>query len=777
MRNKSGGSSGATPLGGSSRFSSSPAALERQPPQATITFGVFCSGSPPRTEGRGPGARRLKSCPQCGVPFGKPKNRCLFDGTALADTPPDPLLGRTLGRYTIDQHLGDGAMARVYRARHEVLETYVALKVLFGEIASTPALLKRFVREARACSRMAHPNLLRVLDLEDNGNGLAYMVMEYAPGRTLDQLRRREPFGLERVLNVAQQVASGLAAAHEAGFVHHDIKPSNLMLHEEDGRESVKILDFGLTSARVGTDEDVQALTQQGQLLGSPRYMAPEQILGQRGHPQSDLYSLGVVLFELVEGRPPFPGKDVKEVWRKHVTESVPAMKRAGPLEPLIQALMAKALEDRIPSGAALVERIETLRLRHASETMVRAPTGDLGEATLADRGRRPPAPLGEDTVEDDFSEEKTEFQPEMAELVQQRTPASSERPASVAFSGVAGTVPPVASLPTLPEDDDLFDGIEGTMSAAFPLQADDSGISRSLDLEPKAAQALAPAPIELPRARSPTPGARSALLAEAGRPPDITDKPRPRVSPPPGDPSRRRALYGLAACLIFALGVSAARLLWRRDARAEHAALAPPARPPVAPPTAGAPSLEPSTSRGAAPGAGHEGASAAGAPESPGARAVAAVQIEGEAWRLARRETKASLTEGLEARGLTWGDLPDSTQAEWRAFSVRPSVQRADWQAWQEDTAAKISVLPIDAALLSRKLKRVNVALAGAAKRMPPQKLRGWEERYIALAKAAGNRPLESAAREKLVREVSELERALVSQAEATGRSVATMD
>ena len=261
---------------------------------------------------------------------------------------------KQLGRYRIDGHLGEGAMANVYRAHDPDIGRAVAIKVLKPDYARDPDLNARFLREARAAGALSHANIATIYDIGEC-DGAAYIAMELIDGRPLDQVLHAEgrmPY--ERVLQIGRQLAAALAYAHRAGVVHRDIKPSNILL-TADGR-TAKLLDFGV--ARIG-DTDQLGRTQAGQLIGTPRYMSPEQALGLPVDKRADLFSLGVVLYEMVTGKVAFPGTALATLAIQIAQEKVEPIDRSTAdcppgLRFVIDKLLAKKPDARFAEGEAL---------------------------------------------------------------------------------------------------------------------------------------------------------------------------------------------------------------------------------------------------------------------------------------------------------------------------------------------------------------------------------------------------------------------------------------
>lgn len=261
-----------------------------------------------------------------------------------------------LGRYRVDSMLGEGAMAEVYRAYDPDIGRTVAIKVLKPDLARDPELGARFLREARAAGALNHANIATIYDAGET-QGVAYIAMELVDGEPLDALLQRGRMPYERVLEIGLQLASALAYAHGCGVVHRDVKPSNILL-SSDGR-TAKLLDFGV--ARIG-DGDTQAQlgrTQAGQLIGTPRYMSPEQALGLPVDHRSDLFSLGVVLYEMVTGKVAFPGTALATLAIQIAQEKVEPIDRSAADCPpgfrfIIDKLLAKKPEARFADGKAL---------------------------------------------------------------------------------------------------------------------------------------------------------------------------------------------------------------------------------------------------------------------------------------------------------------------------------------------------------------------------------------------------------------------------------------
>jgi eukaryotic-like serine/threonine-protein kinase len=276
------------------------------------------------------------------------------------DSPPRVLSGR----YELVHLVARGGMAEVYRAHDRLLDRPVALKVLFPELSVDRTFVERFRREAQAAANLSHPNIVPVFDWGED-SGTYFIVMEFIDGRPLSSiLRTAGPLHPDRAAEIAADVALALDYAHRHGVVHRDIKPGNVLITDEG---QVKVTDFGIARA-VNTDE---SLTQTGAVMGTATYFSPEQAEGLGVDSRSDIYSLGVVLYEMVAGRPPFVGDSPVSVASKHVREQAPAPRQFNPsipldLEAIILKCMAKSPEYRYATSVDL--RVDLLRFREGRE-------------------------------------------------------------------------------------------------------------------------------------------------------------------------------------------------------------------------------------------------------------------------------------------------------------------------------------------------------------------------------------------------------------------------
>ena len=277
---------------------------------------------------------------------------------------PESVLGTTLpsasGAYRLDQVLKSGGLAHVYlAARVDAAGGLLAVKLMRPEVEGKPEVVARFEREALAASLVRHQNVIRVNEPVQHHRGLAYFACEHLVGVDLaDQMASERKLSPERAIKIALGAALGLAAAHEKGVVHRDVKPENIFLvHAPDGREVPRVLDFGaawLASDSANEDRTTPIrITQTTSFVGTPGYVAPEQAEGAVGHPAADVYALGVVLYEALAGRPPFVSKNWMDLLVQHAQKPVPPLVGfSKPLQAVVHAALAKAPADRIPSMA-----------------------------------------------------------------------------------------------------------------------------------------------------------------------------------------------------------------------------------------------------------------------------------------------------------------------------------------------------------------------------------------------------------------------------------------
>jgi serine/threonine protein kinase len=313
----------------------------------------------------------------------------------------EQLVGRTIaGKYVVEGLIGTGAMGAVFRARQSALEKTVAIKVMHGEHATDPAFAARFHREAKAASRLNHPNSIQILDFGAEPDGLLYIAMEYLDGRSLHALLRDEwPLAPARVADIAMQTLAALAVAHDMGVVHRDLKPENVMVlggTDDDGRprDIVKVCDFGIakiTDPRayraIGERESDAPVTTAGFLVGTPEYMSPEQGRGEKLDPRSDLYSVGVILFEMLTRRVPFDAENAIGIVLKHITEEPKSPSAIVPgADPRLEAITLRALrkfrEERYANAREMRAELRLVADKTGEGVGVTPPVPSVGAST-----------------------------------------------------------------------------------------------------------------------------------------------------------------------------------------------------------------------------------------------------------------------------------------------------------------------------------------------------------------------------------------------------------
>ena len=283
----------------------------------------------------------------------------------------DPLIGRVLNdRFRILAPLGSGGMGKVYKAVQTPLDRVVALKILNPNFPAEkdPAFKRRFFLEASLTSKLRHPNTVTVIDYGQTEDGIYFIAMEYMEGQTLAEvLAHEKTLPWRRVLDIAQQICRSLREAHKLGVIHRDLKPANVMLLNEADHDMVKVLDFGLVKSFLAADAPGgdPEVTQNGVFLGSPQYMAPEQARNV-ADPRSDVYSLGILVYQMLSGRPPFQGKDYLEVIFQHMKEAARPVRDVNPGAEVpheVEAVVARCLQkDPVARFQSMDEVLEALR-------------------------------------------------------------------------------------------------------------------------------------------------------------------------------------------------------------------------------------------------------------------------------------------------------------------------------------------------------------------------------------------------------------------------------
>jgi eukaryotic-like serine/threonine-protein kinase len=358
---------------------------------------------------------------------------------------PDHLIGRMIGgRFRLIQRIGSGGMSSVYLARHVLIDRLMAIKTLRRDLAQDPIQRDRFIREARAVNRINHENIVEITDFGETDDGLVYLVMEFVPGEPLLKLLTGEPMETQRAFEIARQCGGALARAHHMGVVHRDLKPENILIVDRRdargrARDFVKILDFGIAKIM-----DAPSLTGSQQIFGTPGYIAPEYIQSTRIDGRADLYSLGVILYELITGALPFDYEYPGDLLIKHITEPpIPPSTRCPGLDPEIEAFLLRCMEKdpnrRFRDAFHFLDELQAVRPRTVPSDV---PTGqralpserELQAATPRKPtvGTLPPIPAPPTAV----SEEEAS---RLAEAARRRASGSPRGPIPVNEQGLLG--------------------------------------------------------------------------------------------------------------------------------------------------------------------------------------------------------------------------------------------------------------------------------------------------------------------------------------------------
>lgn len=337
----------------------------------------------------------MKQCPTCGRQYSDEVAFCPADGAGLKpvvsssaptrvekaiEVEADAIVGRRIfGDYVIRKKLGEGGMGAVYLAENANIDQRIAIKVLHGEAAQNDELVKRFNREAKAISRLTHPNIIRVFIFGRTEDDLVYLAMEFVEGKPLrNVLAEAGVFEELRAIKVMRQALHALQEAHDMGIVHRDLKPDNIMItHFRGVKEYVKVLDFGIAKVKE-PDGSQQKLTQAGVVYGTPEYLSPEQAQAKELDGRSDVYSMGCILYELVTGRVPFQSNTAVAILASHVYDQPkrPAEVAKRSISPEMDRIIMKAMEkdpkDRYQTTMEFLSDLEDLEGKLAGEAVTK---------------------------------------------------------------------------------------------------------------------------------------------------------------------------------------------------------------------------------------------------------------------------------------------------------------------------------------------------------------------------------------------------------------------
>jgi serine/threonine protein kinase/formylglycine-generating enzyme required for sulfatase activity len=352
----------------------------------------------------------MKECPACRLCFPDDFNNCPTDGDALTRT----IVGENVldKRYQLDRRLGQGGMGIVFKARHLLLKTTYAIKVILPDlVGNDPMLVTRFRQEAMVAARIRHRNIVNVTDFGVTSGGMPYLVMDFIKGKSLQELLAEQGrLSLESALEIMAAVCAGVGAAHQQGIVHRDLKPLNIMLQDDvPYSEGVKLLDFGLAKIKSGEFLGSFVAAQTTGLMGSPYYMAPELWSDEEPEKAADIYSIGVILYQILAGDVPFKGPSIPSIMKKHLSDPPPRFASFGlHLPAVIEAVVQHALAKRPADRPASVEVLLS-ELRDSVDTARASMEQTITDATRsgAEPRRYPRTDVGSSSSES-FSQERT---------------------------------------------------------------------------------------------------------------------------------------------------------------------------------------------------------------------------------------------------------------------------------------------------------------------------------------------------------------------------------
>ena len=507
--------------------------------------------------GYAPKAPAMANCPKCNAPLRDERARfCAECGAMVPLSTPtgaDPLLGKVIAdRFRLVSVLGEGGMGKVYLAEQKMGASTrkVAVKTLHNDIASDPQVAARFQRECDTVNQLTHPNTITLYDYGE-WEGVLYLAMEYLQGESVAQnLLRAGPLDPQRAERILAQVCGSLHEAHEAGIVHRDLKPENVLLTIRGGtRDFVKVLDFGIAKRNEGEDPQVsQKLTRQGMVLGTPPYMSPEQFTGQQLDRRSDLYSLGVMAYEMLTGKLPFEAKTPWEWATKHLTqapEPIEVHDKAGKLLARHKSAIMKALsKNREQRQGSVLEFLQELTAV-ADPSMAWAQVST--PAPVASGGLQTPAPMPVPQTQVAAAGSSPQF-PATAWVGGSPTPSGSLQPTPMSAGGSMVSAP----MPQVPSSGGGGKGI--IIGAVVLVLLATAGVGVWWATRPPVQGPVAPPPVPpiaqnppqnvLPPQNPPPQNPQQVTIAPVG-PGQVTITPVGPENPPPETPEGLRPVNG----------------------------------------------------------------------------------------------------------------------------------------------------------------------------------------------------------------------------------------
>ena len=501
---------------------------------------------------------------------------CLSCGTDTARSPEaaDPLVGKTLvGKYTIASVLGSGAMGTIYKAEQTALGKAVVIKVLHRHLLTDPELIQRFHREARAASRLNHPNCVQIMDFGALDDGSLYIAMEYIQGIDLATLLEREhPIDFRRLIAIVKQVCQALDEAHANGVLHRDLKPENIMIEDRRTvRDHVKVVDFGIAKLEENNPGSRRSFqTRTGIVCGTPEYMSPEQARGMKLDARSDLYAVGVMLYHLTTDYLPFDAPSPIEVVTKHISEPPrpPIQLREDmpeALNQLVLTLLEKDREKRPASALDVHAELERIDRELAAQRRERVESKNTDDATIVDM--RPISDLVE-AIDLANARVVTKGAASNGGALEAQAAAAAQRPKDLSKAAVAGTATDMSMGDTIPESlgREMGKRVQAQSKEARSKQTPAKGTagvvstpkiassaSRAKGIEPAA-------PMRASRpASSPSPDAslvRAAVTSESKTHPSPQPDPEPDVREAPAPKKRLWLWLALGGAVVAVAAV-----------------------------------------------------------------------------------------------------------------------------------------------------------------------------------------------------------------------------